>query len=865
VAPAYNPILAALQGIFDVVFNRLIQFFRPADEIIKFKSVFDGFQQLLRGNNRTLELISQLEDKMSGEYIFDINYIKASLEQLSNEIYRIVSGLNLISENRYTALFSRHIAIQEELNNIIEGKTFHESNRYIIEYDRINTDLSEIVGEKSAVLGEIRERLELPTPEGFTVTTSAYRSFLEYNNLWPQIRTLFREQNFSNRDSTKLYDRKIDALFAGAAIPIDLEKAILKALTAVAKDSNHKPGFAVRSSAHGEDEEGMSYAGQFLSVMNCPFNEVPAAYTKVVGSRFKYSAMVYDESNALNESALPMAVAVQPMIPSRAAGVLYTVDVTGNNIDCMTLSAAYGLGAGIVSGSVSSDYFRISKLAPGTIKQKRIGKKERKLVTDETGGIKSVPVEGNLQDRDCLNSADIVSLSEKALLLERYFKRALDIEWCVDDEGVVCILQCRPLIIPPRKTIDTSNLRSILSDKPALMCNQGIVAHRGIAAGKVWHVDEEDDPATFPAQAIAVTESSSPKLASIIRRTSAIITNLGSSTGHLATVAREYGVPMIVDTKNATQLLSNGDEITVDAEENIIYRGIIKELLAYEAEREDVFRDLEEYKILRRLLGKISRLNLIDPNDASFNIKNCKTYHDIIRFSHENAVKELIDLNISSRRFRGVKSRKVRLPIPLGLYVIDLGGGLDENSSGDSIESMNQFRSIPMKAVLKGMMTPGVWSTQPMQFGLDDFVSSVTRFSITHNANEYRGQNLAVLSECYCNINFRLGYHFNVIDAYVSENTDDNYVYFRFVGGVTESKRRQLRAILLKRILEDMGFKVTVSSDLVIARLKRLEVERTVKILESLGKLIGFSRQLDTQMQSEASVESYFNEFRKIQ
>ena len=170
-----------------------------------------------------------------------------------------------------------------------------------------------------------------------------------------------------------------------------------------------------------------------------------------------------------------------------------------------------------------------------------------------------------------------------------------------------------------------------------------------------------------------------------------------------------------------------------------------------------------------------------------------------------------------------------------------------------------------MKAVLKGMMTPGVWSTQPMQFGLDDFVSSVTRFSIMDNANEYRGQNLAVLSECYCNINFRLGYHFNVIDAYVSENTDDNYVYFRFVGGVTESKRRQLRAILLKRILEDMGFKVTVSSDLVIARLKRLEVERTVKILETLGKLIGFSRQLDTQMQSEASVESYFNAFRKIQ
>ena len=102
-------------------------------------------------------------------------------------------------------------------------------------------------------------------------------------------------------------------------------------------------------------------------------------------------------------------------------------------------------------------------------------------------------------------------------------------------------------------------------------------------------------------------------------------------------------------------------------------------------------------------------------------------YHDIIRFCHEKAVKELINLNISSRRFRGVKSRKVNLPIPLGLYVIDLGGGLDRDFVGDTIESIDQIHSVPMRAVLKGMTSPGIWNTQPMQFGLDDFISSITR------------------------------------------------------------------------------------------------------------------------------------------
>jgi pyruvate,water dikinase len=110
-----------------------------------------------------------------------------------------------------------------------------------------------------------------------------------------------------------------------------------------------------------------------------------------------------------------------------------------------------------------------------------------------------------------------------------------------------------------------------------------------------------------------------------------------------------------------------------------------------------------------------------------------------------------------------------------------------------------------------------------------------------------------------------LGYHFNVIDTYVSDNTDDNYVYFRFVGGVTESERRQLRAVLLRKILENMDFKVTVTGDLVIARLKRWEAARIVIILETLGKLIGFSRQLDTQMHGEESVAAYVEAFQKLQ
>ena len=264
-----------------MAFNKIIQLFRPSDEISKFKSVFEGFQQVLRGNNRALELIAQLEDKMGGEYIFDKNYFKASVENLSGEINRIVSGLNLISENRYTSLFARQMAIQEELNRIIEGKSIHDRGQFIIASDRVNRDLSPEVGEKSAVLGEIRQRLDLTVPEGFTVTTAGYRYFLEYNDLWPKIRSSFEQQDFSAKDSAKLFNRRIDALFAEATFPKDLEKAVSKALTSMEKSPHRSPWFAVRSSAHGEDREGRSYAGQFLSVMNCSADNVLSAYVRI--------------------------------------------------------------------------------------------------------------------------------------------------------------------------------------------------------------------------------------------------------------------------------------------------------------------------------------------------------------------------------------------------------------------------------------------------------------------------------------------------------------------------------------------------------------------------------------------------------
>lgn len=843
------------------ILNKLFTKKKKSVDLIELKTIFDKFKQILSANNLILELVSQLEDKLSGEYIFDINYLDQTIEQISEEIYGVIVNLNYISGNKYTELITRHVEIQTQLKEILESYSKNIINEYVINYADINPSLTESVGSKNAYLGEIKNYLKMLTPEGFIVTTYAYKRFMEHNQLWPKINDLYKKYIDNSKGPSKEYDEAILTLFQKAEVPDDIRKSITKNLNALISKHNKKSNLAVRSSAYGEDDERLSFAGQFESFLNCPPGEVCTFYKKVLASRFKYNILIYSKEKFLDEASLPMAVGIQNQINSERAGVIYTIDPSEDCIDCLLISSAYGLGTSVVTGTANADYFKVSRLDPSHIEKRTIGNKNSKFICDESGGIKNVPVEENAKLKSSLSDEQLIELTECALFLDRYYKRPLDIEWSFNEEGKLVILQCRPLKMAHKSKIPVKDLKQLLAHKKVIMHKQGQVAQRGIAAGKVCHIDEDADPAAFPAGGIAVTKYSSPRLSHIIRRAKAIITDVGNSTGHMATVAREFGVPLIVNTVDATSILSNGTEITVDAEENIIYEGIVKELLEYETEAEDVFRELKEYKMLRQLLRKISPLILIDPNSADFTADNCQTFHDILRFSHEKAVHELINLNMSSRRFKEIKTQTLKLPIPLDLSVIDLGNGLSEDSSSDEINSINQIRSIPMHAILEGLTSPGVWSTEPVQFGFGDLMSSMTRYSYSEKPGKYTGQNLAVISEKYTNLNLRLGYHFNVIDTYISENINDNYIYFRFVGGVTETERRHLRAILLKDILEKMNFVVTVTGDLVIARLKKWEADQTLLILKKIGELIGFSRQLDTQMQNQESVEKYLSEF----
>ncbi len=314
---------------------------------------------------------------------------------------------------------------------------------------------------------------------------------------------------------------------------------------------------------------------------------------------------------------------------------------------------------------MSTDRFIVSRESPHTVKSMNIVRKATRLTAVEAGegGCELLPVDEKMQTSMSLTTEQITELAEAALAIERFFKCPQDIEWAFDGQGRLVILQARPLNIKSRMAQEVCDIASVTDQYPVIFAQKGHIVQNGIATGKVFMVLADEDLDRFPNGAILVAKETSPRFAKVARKASGIITDVGTSTGHMATIAREFRIPTIVNTGVATQLLAPGQEITLDAQENVVYAGRIKELCYY-GFMEDAFEETYEYRLLRRVLKKITPLNLVDPHAKDFSPPACRTFHDITRFVHEKAVEELTDLNYRSAWIPGPPARNLNRTSP---------------------------------------------------------------------------------------------------------------------------------------------------------------------------------------------------------
>jgi pyruvate,water dikinase len=317
-------------------------------------------------------------------------------------------------------------------------------------------------------------------------------------------------------------------------------------------------------------------------------------------------------------------------------------------------------------------------------------------------------------------------------------------------------------------------------------------------------------------------------------------------------------VPTIVNTGTGTRLLKNGDDITVDADDNRIYSGVVKELLRDRITREISSRESDELRLLRKILRYIKPLNLVDPLMDNFTPEGCLTLHDIIRLVHEKVVGELVREDRSDETMlKNNLAVKLDAPLPFDIFIIDMGGGLNQQEAGGSV-TPGEISCIPFKAMVSGMMHPDALRTETP--AAENDLSKMPDASVS----PYAGKSVAVISHDYMNVSLRPGSHFNMIDSYCSENVRDNHIYFRFTGGAADLSGKSRRSELLANILKECDLEVTKRGELIIARTGNITRPESEEILNAIGRMIIFTRGLDLLMDDDRTLEYYFNTFRKM-
>ena len=811
------------------------------------EQVFAEFRSVMDAHDQALEIVADIGEKLGGEYLFDIEYLRTSYDLLAARIAAMIEGFDVLVENKYPGLGRVRDLIDREVRRLLYDLTPPES-ALILSLDEMTWERAAEVGGKISHLAEVRNHLGLLVPEGFGVTTGAFDEFIRYNDIERILKT-------AGESDPAAWGPAVRERVLQGSFPAGLTSAIAGAVSKLIDRHGANSRLAVRSSAVEEDGD-YSFAGQFETVLNVPLETeaVLNAYRSVLSSLYTAGALTYLRHLGMNPAESRMAVGCLLMVPARASGVLYTRDpvAPGNEL---IISAAWGLGAAVVEGSAEADLVTVARVPALSIVETRIGRKSATTVPDEGSGTRSVETPAAERDVPSLSREQALELARQAIRIESHFRRPMDIEWALDDAGKFIILQARPLRLPQTGS-DSGASDQPLPAAPVTRL-AGTVVQRGAAAGRVFVLRGVNDLEKIPHGALLVARHDSSDFIRVMPIVSAIITDAGSPTSHMAALCREFRLPTVVNTGTATTVLTDGQDVTLVADEQgaAIYEGLLGEILRT-AKAAAEMKDLYEFRRKRSVLTYLTTLTLLDPDHDDFSPAGCRSLHDILRFVHEKALLEMLE---GARR--GIRSRatvRLDLPVPAGILVVDIGGGL-KLDKGAKFARPAHVASRPLRALLAGLLHPGAWHTESIALGMGELLGSMMR--MPDIADTAASSNIAIVSKDYLNLSIKFGYHYSVLDCFAGETPQRNHIYFRFSGGATDMTKRSRRVELIASILRDFGFAVRIKGDLLVARLDGAGLERSNALLDQLGRLIAYTRQLDAVLTSDEKATAYAVKF----
>lgn len=460
-------------------------------------------------------------------------------------------------------------------------------NAQVISLDKLGKNDIDKVGGKNASLGEMISHLTdlgVSVPGGFATTSEAFNKFLIGTGLQNKIKDALQGLDVDDVAALTATGKKIRDMIIEQDLPKDLEQEIRDAFAEMSQGEDI--AVAVRSSATAEDLPDASFAGQQETFLNIRgIDNILIAIKEVFASLYNDRAIAYRVHKGFEHAGVALSAGVQRMVRSETgtSGVMFTIDTESGFNDVVFITASYGLGEMVVQGAVNPDEFYISKALlnagnPAVIRR-NLGSKQQKMVyADEHSAgksVKIVPVDKAERNQFSLSNEELVELAKQALIIEKHYGHAMDIEWAKDgDSGKLFIVQARPETVKSRESQNVME-RYILKEKGDVICEGRSIGQR-IGAGTVRVVNSIHEMDKVQEGDVLVSDMTDPDWEPVMKRAAAIITNRGGRTCHAAIIARELGVPAIVGCGNATDLLTDGQAVTVSCAEGdtgYIYEG----------------------------------------------------------------------------------------------------------------------------------------------------------------------------------------------------------------------------------------------------------------------------------------------------
>lgn len=456
-------------------------------------------------------------------------------------------------------------------------------SKNIVWFTEVGKEDGKTVGGKGANLGELTKS-GFPVPPGFIVTADAYFDYIKETGLDKKIKEILEGLDFENSKDLQRRAEKIQELIRKTPFPESLKKEIIEAYHKLEKETEtEKLYVAVRSSATAEDLADASFAGQQATYLHIIGDEeVCANVLKCWASLFGARAIYYRNDQGFDQLSVGIAVPIQKMIDAEASGVMFTIDPTNNDLNHVSIEAAYGWGEVVVLGAVTPDRYLVDKKTR-EISSKEIAKQtwminrdSKSADTDDLEDLSEagVPVPTEKQSLQKITDAQILKLFDLALAIEKHYGKPQDTEWAVE-KGKIYMVQSRPVT-----TLDeTAEKSEEKSETPAADISQaevllkGAAASVGMAAGEVVIIHSPKEIDKIKEGNVLVTEMTTPDYVPAMKRAAAIVTDKGGRTCHAAIVSRELGIPCVVGTETATTALKDTGMVTVDGKNGVVYKG----------------------------------------------------------------------------------------------------------------------------------------------------------------------------------------------------------------------------------------------------------------------------------------------------